>query len=109
MAVDVYGNIYIADYLNNVVRVVDTNGIISNFAGNNTLGNSGDGGPAVNAQLHFPSGVAVYGHSDVYIADQGNNTIRRVDQSGIITRYAGTATNGYTGDGGPATSAPSKG
>jgi hypothetical protein len=98
--VDVYGNIYIADYYNSVIRKVDTNGIISTFAGNNTIGNTGDGGLAVSAQLHTPSGVSVFGHGDIYISDQGNNTIRRVDSLGIIHRVAGTTTNGYTGDGG---------
>jgi streptogramin lyase len=105
VAVDVYGNIYIADYYNNVVRKVDSVGIIRNFAGNGTQGNSGDGGAAVNAMLHNPSGVSIYGHGNVYISDQGNNNVRRVDDSGMITRYAGTSTNGYIGDGAAALSA----
>ena len=105
ITVDVYGNIYIADYYNNVVRKVDTNGIINDFAGNTLVGNTGDGGIATNAKLHSPSGVSIFGHGDVYISDQGNNIVRKVDGSGIITRFAGTTTNGYMGDNGSATAA----
>ena len=105
IAVDAFGDIYVADYYNNVVRMVDTNGIINNFAGTSAVGNTGDGGAAASATLHTPSGVSVFGHGNVYISDQGNNVVRVVDQSGIITRFAGSATNGYTGDGGQATAA----
>jgi len=105
LTVDVYDNVYIADYFNNVVRKVSAAGVISTYAGNHTQGNTGDGGPATNATMYFPSGVAIYGHGDVYISDQGNNNIRKVDEMGIITHVAGTSTNGYNGDNGPASSA----
>ncbi len=105
LTVDVYDNVYIADYFNNVVRRVNSAGVITTFAGNHTQGNSGDGGLATNASMYFPSGVAIYGHGDVYISDQGNNNIRKVDEMGIITHVAGTSTNGYNGDNGPAVSA----
>lgn len=100
VAVDLYGNIYIADYLNNVVRKIDVTGTISTYAGNGVIGYSGDGGSAVSAKMHFPSGVSVYGFGDLYISDQGNNAIRMVDNAGVIHTIAGTGTNGYIGDGG---------
>ncbi|HWC96215.1 MAG TPA: IPT/TIG domain-containing protein [Candidatus Sulfopaludibacter sp.] len=88
MAADSAGNLYIADYTNNVVRKVDTHGIITTFAGNGTLGNSGDGGPAVNAEFFYPVAIAVDGPGNVYIADAGNGSIRKVDTSGTISTYA---------------------
>jgi len=102
VATDIYGNVYIADYVNNAVRKVSTAGIISTFAGVGYASYSGNGGPAAAAGLHFPSGVATSGFGNVYISDQGNNTVRMVDQAGIISTIAGTATNGYRGDGGNA-------
>jgi len=105
LAIDLYGNVYIADYLNSVVRRVDTNGNISTFAGTGLGGYSGDGGAAVAAELHYPAGIAIYGFGTVYIADEGNNVIRAVDTSGMISTFAGTVTNGYRGDGGNANAA----
>lgn len=105
VALDIYNNLYIADYLNNVVRKVNTSGVISTVAGNGTMGVSGDGGVATSAQLHFPSGVSVDGARNLYIADQGNNAVRRVDSNGTIYNFAGTHTNGYNGDGGLAINA----
>lgn len=103
VAVDPLGNIYVADYYNNAVRKIDASGIITTFAGTGVAGYSGDGGSAVNAKLRNPSGVAVFGFGPVFISDQGNNVVRMVNSSGIITNYAGSYTNGYTGDGGVAT------
>jgi len=100
VAVDPYDQLYIADFNNHVVRKIDTLGKISTFAGNGTVGHSGDGHPATMANLHNPAGVSVYGFGNVYISDEGNNAIRMVNSSGIITTFAGTFTNGYTGDGG---------
>jgi trimeric autotransporter adhesin len=105
VAVDLAGNVYIADQYNSVIRKV-TKGVITTIAGtgNLTYGYSGDGGPATSAQLFQPSGVAVDAEGDVYIADQGNDVIRKVT-NGVITTIAGNGTEGYSGDGGPATSA----
>ena len=75
------------------------------MAGNGTAGYSGDEEPAVSAELGSPSGVAVDSSGNIYIADQQNNRIRKVDTSGVITTVAGNGTAGYSGDGGPATSA----
>ena len=102
VAVDVKGNVYIAEYYPNRIRRVSSDQIITTFAGTGSSGYSGDGGPATQARLNFPSGVAVDGAGNVYIADQGNNCIRRVDQDGVITTLAGTGRAGYSGDGGPA-------
>ncbi|MEE8062232.1 MAG: HYR domain-containing protein, partial [Gemmatimonadales bacterium] len=105
VAVDAAGNLFIADVINNRIRKVDTSGIITTVAGNGTVGFSGDGGPATTAALAFPSGVAVDAAGNLFIADQINQRIRKVDTSGIITTVAGNGTLGFSGDGGPATTA----
>jgi sugar lactone lactonase YvrE len=105
LARDGSGNIYVADGANNRIRVISTSGIISTFAGNGTAGYGGDGGLATNANLNYPSGVAVDNKGNVYIADQSNHCVRKVDTTGIITTIAGTGILGYSGDGGVGTSA----
>ncbi len=106
MAVDGAGNLFIAELYNARIRRVDTRGIITTVAGNGERGYSGDGGPADQAQLNGPSGVAVNRAGNLYIADSQNNRIRRVDTRGIITTFAGTgASFSSRGDGGPATRA----
>ena len=104
VAVDGAGNLYIAES-DHRVRRVDPAGIITTFAGTGVQGFSGDDGPAISAQLDTPTSVAVDSDGNVYIVDSDNNRIRRVDPTGVITTVAGSATLGYTGDGGPATSA----
>ncbi|MBV8729572.1 MAG: hypothetical protein JO336_07165, partial [Acidobacteriia bacterium] len=89
LAIDASGDIFIADTGNNAVREVTPNGNITTVAGNGTPGNSGDAGPATQAQLHGPSGVAVDSSGDVYIADSGNNTIRIATSDGNINTFAG--------------------
>jgi sugar lactone lactonase YvrE len=103
VALDGVGNIFIADAGNNLVRKVDTAGIISTFAGNNTCGFFGDGGPATSAELCFPEEVAVTKGGTAFIADTANFRIRQV-ASGTITTYAGSGLTGYNGDGLPALS-----
>lgn len=105
LAVDAGGTMYISDTGNNRVRKVDMSGTITTIAGNGTAGYSGDGGPAASAGLYSPRGLAVDGAGNVYIADTLNRRIRKVDASGVITTVAGNGTSGYSGDGGPATSA----
>ncbi len=105
VALDSAGNIYIADYDNNVIRKVTTAGVISTFAGNGTQGSSGDGNPATSAELYKPWTVVMDSAGDLYIGDEGNYRVRKVDTSGNITTVAGTGTLGYAGDGGPAVSA----
>lgn len=106
LAFDASGNLYIADRDNNRIRKIDMiTGIVTTVAGTNR-GFSGDGGLAVSARLNRPEGVAVNQFGAIYIADTGNNRIRKVDSAtGIITTYAGTGTPGNTGDGGSPTAA----
>ncbi len=105
VAVDGAGNIYISDLFDHRIRRVDTRGTITTIAGTGKQGYSGDGGPAVRAQLANPQGVAVDGAGNVYIADRSNSRIRRIDTGGMITTVAGTGARGYGGDGGPAVGA----
>jgi hypothetical protein len=105
VAVDAFGNVYIADSNNNVVRKVSPAGIITTFAGNGTSGYTGDHGPATSAELDYPWGVRVDRSGNVFISDADNNVVRVVNTAGIITTVAGNGTSGYTGDHGPATSA----
>ena len=110
---DAAGNFYIADYFNNVIRKVDgTTGIITTYAGNgfgaglsSGGGYLGDNGAATSAKLYWPSGLALDKAGNLYIADQWNNVIRKVDAiTGIITTVAGNGfgaglgTGGYAGD-----------
>lgn len=103
VAVDNAGNVYVADTGNHSVRRI-SNGVIDTVAGIGRRGSSGDGGPATSAGLASPSGVAVDANGRLFIADYENNRIRMV-ANGIITTVAGSSSQGYGGDGGPATSA----
>ncbi|MGA2248150.1 MAG: immunoglobulin domain-containing protein, partial [Verrucomicrobiota bacterium] len=105
VAVDGSGNLFIADTDNNAIREVGTNGLITTVAGNGRAGYSGDGGVATHASLSFPTGVAVDGSGNLFIADTGNNSIREVGTNGLITTVAGNGTAGYSGDGNMATNA----
>ena len=105
VAMDGKGNLYLSDTDNNRVRKVDPGGIITTIAGTGTAGFSGDGGPATSAQLNLPYGLAVDSARNLYIADLGNNRVRRVGPDGTIVTIAGTGVEGYSGDGGPASAA----
>jgi trimeric autotransporter adhesin len=105
LAFDAAGNLYIADQGNNVIRRVDTSGVITTVAGNGNSGYNGDGIPATKATLFQPAGIAVDGSGNIYIADTQNFRVRMVDTNGIISTLAGTGANGYSGDGGPASQA----
>ena len=105
VAVTADGGFLIADSGNNVVRAVSAAGVITRVAGTGTAGNSGDDGPATDAQLHDPIGVAVTADGGFLITDTGNNEVRAVSAAGVITRVAGTGTAGNSGDDGPATDA----
>ncbi|HEY1527898.1 MAG TPA: NHL repeat-containing protein [Candidatus Angelobacter sp.] len=118
IAADRNGNFYIADDANYVIRKIDANGIMTIVAGNGTTGGMitpfgdvlgtpggvGDGGPATRAEFFFPGEVAVDSIGNIFINDFGV-IIRKVDTNGIITTIAGNGTQGFSGDGGPATSA----
>jgi sugar lactone lactonase YvrE len=98
VAIDASGNAYIADTLNNRIRMVATNGIITTVAGNGSEGNVGDGGAAINAELYYPEGVVVDTFGNLFIADYYNNRIRKVGTNGIITTVAGNGIEGFLGD-----------
>jgi uncharacterized protein (TIGR03437 family) len=103
LAIDAAGNLYISD--TNRVRMVNAaTGIITTIAGNGSLGFSGDGGPAINAQLGGLQGIALDSAGNLYIADNFNNRVRKVDTNGIITTVAGDGNSRYEGDGVPAAS-----
>lgn len=105
VAVDVAGNIYFADN-QRIRKVTASTGIITTVAGSGIQGYSGDGGPATRAELNWPWAVAVDAVGNIYFTDTDNQRIRKVAVStGIITTVAGIGTPGYSGDGGPATSA----
>ena len=101
------GDMYIADTGNDAVRkVTAATGIATTYAGTGTTGYTGDGGAATSARLSGPQGLVLAANGDLYIADTGNNVIRRVTAAtGVITTFAGTGTAGFLGDGGVATSA----
>ena len=101
-AVDPAGNVYVADKEANRVRKFAPRGVISTFAGNGSAGFGGDGGPASQAQLNRPEGIAVDVAGNVYIADTENFRVRLVATDGVITTIAGSGENNRAGDGGPA-------
>jgi uncharacterized protein (TIGR03437 family) len=119
VAVDAFGNIFIADTTNNRIRKVPASGIITTVAGGGSSSFSGDGGLATSASLSAPTGVAVDASGNLFIADSDNNRIRKVSAGGIITTVAGSGSvdvfsgssgsfshsGGFAGDGGTATSA----
>jgi uncharacterized protein (TIGR03437 family) len=120
LAFDASGNLYISDPSNNVILKMDTKGMVTVFAGNGTVGFSGDGGSATSAALHLtqvnPSiditfastasgGLAADSAGNVFIADTGNHRIRKISPDGIITTFAGTGQQNFGGDGGPAAGA----
>jgi|CXWL01.1.fsa_nt_gi RHS repeat-associated protein len=99
------GSLYISDNGNHRIRRVGQDGIITTVAGNGTPGFSGDGGPALQASLNQPSGIAIAADGSLYFVDSSNNRIRRVGSDGIISTVAGNGGVGFSGDGGPATQA----
>jgi sugar lactone lactonase YvrE len=116
LAVDAAGNLYIADYFDHRIRKVDTSGTITTVAGTGGKGFTGDGGPAINARLNRPYGVAVNLAGDIFIADSQNNRIRcvvavpkgcngSVLKVGSILTYAFNGTKTFAGDGGQAKAA----
>jgi sugar lactone lactonase YvrE len=105
LALDKHGNLYIADTENNRIRKVDTLGTITTIAGDGRPGDSGDGGPAIEARLSLPFGVAVAADGTLVIADYGNNRLREVTPSHQILALAGTKQGGFAGDNLPAITA----
>lgn len=108
VAVDLSGNVYVADSNNGAVRMI-SNGTISTVAGNGTLSYTGDGGLATFAEFSQISSIAVDAQGNVYVADTGNQAIRLFPLGGLVTTIAGNGTQGYMGDGGPAPQAEMNG
>jgi PKD repeat protein len=109
---DSAGNLFISELSQYVRRVDAVTHIITTVAGNGQIGDAGDGGPATQAELYYPAGLAVDSAENLYIVEQGGDVVRKVDLNlssptyGIITLYAGTeGAVGFGGDGGPATMA----
>lgn len=109
VAVDRQGRVYVADHLNHVVLRVEIDGTLVRVAGTGERGYSGDNGSASDAQLNQPYDVRLDAEANLYIADYGNNRIRKVAADGTITTVAGTGVPGYAGDGGPAVAAQLRG
>ena len=105
VAIDAAGLLYIADNGNHRIRRVGLDGIIQTIAGTGDPGYSGDGGPATQAQLSSPQGIAVDANGNVYFSDAATHTVRLIGTDGVITTLAGTGAPGFSGDGGPAAKA----
>ncbi len=105
IAVDAKGNVYVSDYDQFIVYRIGTDGTLRVIAGNGLKGFSGDGGLATSASFSLPTRLAIDAAGNVFVADAANNRIRRVSPTGIISTVAGTATSGFSGDGGRATQA----
>ena len=101
---DDFGDLYFIDW-GDRIRKITSDGVINTVAGNGTAGFSGDGGPATDAQLYLPAGIAVDAFGNIYIADSQNHRIRRVTPDGRILTAVGTGEASFTGDGGLATGA----
>ena len=108
IAVDDEGNVYVADTGNHRVRKIDTTGVITTLAGTGAAGFGGDGSPAASALLSGPVGVAVGPNGELYVADAGNQRVRRIDRFATITTVAGTGVGGFSGDDGPGSDAQLK-
>lgn len=102
LALDDAGNLYIAEKLNGVIRRLAPDGTITTIAGTGTLGFSGDGGPATEAELNWPSGIAIGSDGTLYVSDAANFRVRRISPDGIIETIAGTGEKGLDGVGGSA-------
>lgn len=101
LAIDGQGNLYIADTANNRIRKLDRNGIISTVAGTGQAGQGRDGQPAGEAQLNAPEGLALDKEGELFIADSGNDIVRKIRADGTIVTVAGDGNAGYSGDRGP--------
>ncbi|MCW3121013.1 MAG: C-terminal target protein [Flavipsychrobacter sp.] len=105
VTLDASGNVYVVDHNNNVIRKISTSGIISTVAGTGVAGYGGDGAAATTAKLNSPLGMCIDASGNIYIGDQLNHRVRKINTAGIISTIAGTGTAGFSGDGFAATAA----
>jgi sugar lactone lactonase YvrE len=106
VALDSLGNLYISDSGSGTIRKVNASGMITTYAGKGSVGlPAGDGGPATNASIRNPNGVAIDAAGNLFIADNSGGQVRKVNAAGIISTLAGNRQSGFSGDGGPATNA----
>ena len=105
ITMDEEGNVYIAMREHNMISRIDTKGMMTGYAGSGESGFSGDGGPAIKANLKTPAGLAFDPKGNLYIADRENHRIRKIDTSGNISTFAGIGEAGFSGDNGPAVKA----
>ena len=105
MAFDKWGNLYFSETYSNYIRKIDTNNIVHKVAGDGEFGFKGDGGSALLAEMRYPYGICIDDTGNVYFSDVNNNRIRKIDTAGIIQTFAGTGSQGYSGDGGDAINA----
>lgn len=98
IALDSAGTLYVADRDTHIVRRLPVNGVLTPVAGTGDPGNAGDGGPALQAQLHSPNGLTVDGFGNVVVSDTGNSRIRKIMPGGTIAAFAGTNVIGYSGN-----------
>ena len=103
--VDKDDNVYVVDTFNHCIRKIDKNGVITRFAGVGFAYFSGDGGPAVEAEMDRPHAIAMDSKGNLYIADTYNHRIRKVNTNGIISTAVGNGSAGFSGDGGSALAA----
>jgi len=102
IAIDASGNVYVADYGNNLVREISAAGVVTTLAGSSTAGSAN--GTGISASFYEPTGVAVDGSGNVYVADKGNNLIRKISAGGVVTTFAGSGTGGSANGKGTAAS-----
>jgi len=100
LVVDNIGNLYITEFEGNRIRKINTAGIITTLAGNDTAGYKGDGGPATGAELYDPTDIAIDPNGNLDITDAHNSRIRQISIDGKINTIAGTGLNGFSGDNG---------
>lgn len=106
LAIDRDGNVYVSEYYGHVVRKIAPDGIISRVTGTGVAGYSGDGGLATEASINSPVGLVVHPDGSLFVSEDGNDVIRRIEANGIISTIAGTGVSGAGGEGGLATETP---
>ena len=102
VAVDASGNVYVADHFYNMIRKITSAGVVSTLAGSATSGSNDGTGPS--ASFSRPTGVAVDGSGNVYVADRNNNMIRKITSAGVVSTLAGSTTSGSNDGTGPSAS-----